>query len=290
MAVGVPEKEVFAAADAVLERGERPTVERVRLELGRGSPARVGALLDEWWALLAQRLSGEARLPELPPAVSQAFVGIWKQAIALAEGVAEQSLAEQRAVLAKERERLAEVEDSSRQSAATYRQQASEAVAARLAAEGRLADLELLLAERQHVIHDLQRQRDNVLGERDQALQRESILQEQLRSSHEKHEDERKAQETYTRGVEERAHQEVDRAREETKRHLAEVKSLGRQLEQLQQRLDEVQDELGKGKLREAALQGRADAMEAQLNQRTKARPSARPAKAPKAQGKAPGK
>ena len=29
MAVGVPENDVFAAADAVLARGERPTVERV---------------------------------------------------------------------------------------------------------------------------------------------------------------------------------------------------------------------------------------------------------------------
>lgn len=46
MAVGAPENEVFAAADAVLARGEWPTVERVRLELDRGSPARVGGLLD----------------------------------------------------------------------------------------------------------------------------------------------------------------------------------------------------------------------------------------------------
>lgn len=30
MASGVPEHEVWAAADAVLARGERPTVERVR--------------------------------------------------------------------------------------------------------------------------------------------------------------------------------------------------------------------------------------------------------------------
>jgi hypothetical protein len=29
----LPENEVFAAADAVVARGERPTVERVRLEL-----------------------------------------------------------------------------------------------------------------------------------------------------------------------------------------------------------------------------------------------------------------
>ena len=73
MAVGVPENDVFAAADAVLARGERPTVERVRLELGRGSPARVGALLDQWWEQLAGRLRGETRLPDLPAELAQAF-------------------------------------------------------------------------------------------------------------------------------------------------------------------------------------------------------------------------
>jgi hypothetical protein len=57
----VPENDVFAAADAVLARGERPTVERVRLELGRGSPARVGGLLDQWWSRLAERLNGETQ-------------------------------------------------------------------------------------------------------------------------------------------------------------------------------------------------------------------------------------
>lgn len=34
MAIGVPETDVFKAADAVLARGERPTVERVRVEFG----------------------------------------------------------------------------------------------------------------------------------------------------------------------------------------------------------------------------------------------------------------
>lgn len=46
MAVAMPEHDLFAAADAVLARGERPTIERVHLELGRGSPARVGGSLD----------------------------------------------------------------------------------------------------------------------------------------------------------------------------------------------------------------------------------------------------
>jgi hypothetical protein len=113
---------VFAAADAVLARGERPTVERVRLELGRGSPAWVGGLLDQWWSRLAQRLNGETRLPALPGEVSQAFVAVWQQAIHLAQGVAEQTLAEQREVLATERERIAAVEDQARQDVAQFRQ------------------------------------------------------------------------------------------------------------------------------------------------------------------------
>lgn len=77
----------FAAADTVLARGERPTVERVRLELCRGSPARVGGLLDQWWELLAGRLRGETRLPGLPAKVAQAFVAIWQQATILDQGV-----------------------------------------------------------------------------------------------------------------------------------------------------------------------------------------------------------
>jgi len=131
MAVGVPENDVFAAADAVLARGERPTVERVRLELGRGSPARAGGLLDQWWARLAERLNGETRLPALPGEVSQAFVTVWQQAIHLAQGVAEQALAKQRQVLIAEHARVAAVEDQARQDAAQCRQQAAEALAGR---------------------------------------------------------------------------------------------------------------------------------------------------------------
>ncbi len=118
MVVGGAENEVFAAANAVLALGERPTVERVRLELGCGSPERVGGLLDQWWARLAERLNGETRLPTLPADLAQAFVAVWQQAIHLAQSVAEQALSEQRQVLAAERERVASVEDQARQDAA----------------------------------------------------------------------------------------------------------------------------------------------------------------------------
>lgn len=270
MAVGVPETEVFAAADTVLARGERPTVERVRQELGRGSPARVGGLLDLWWARLAERLNGETRLPALPGEVSQAFVAVWQQALHLAQGVADQSLREQREILVTERGRLAEIEDAARREAATYRQQATEAASARQASETRLADLELLLEQRHLQIQDLQQQRETLVCERDHAQQQGKQLQEQLQNLQLKLDKDRQAQETYTRGVEERAHQEVDRAREETKKYGAELKTVGRQLEQLQKRLESTQLDLGKAELRAAAQQARGDTLERQLDQQTK--------------------
>lgn len=267
MAIGVPETEVFAAADAVLARGERPTVERVRQELGRGSPARVGSLLDRWWTGLAMRLSGETRLPTLPAEVSKAFVAAWQQAIHFAQGVAEQNLSEQRQVVAAERERVAEIEDQARLESATYRQHATEASAARQAIETRLSDLELLLEQRRLQIDDLQQQREALLDERNQAQQQGQLLQMQLQSLQARAEQERGSQEAYARGVEERAHREIDRAREESKRNVAELKAVSRQLEQLQRRLESTQVELSQAEQRAAAQMARSDTLEQQLTQ-----------------------
>ncbi|KMM77958.1 DNA-binding protein [Pseudomonas deceptionensis] len=267
MAVGVPENEVFAAADAVLARGERPTVERVRLELGRGSPARVGGLLDQWWASLAERLSSETRLPTLPAGVSQAFVAVWQQAIHLAQAVAEQGLSEQRQVVTAERERVAVVEDQARQDAALARQHAMVAQAAQQVSETRLADLEALLEQRATQILDLQQQRDSLLRERGDGQQHSQTLHQELNDLRRKAEQERVAQEIYVRGVEDRAHREVDRAREESKHMTAQVKEAGYQLEHLQQRLEGAQDALGQALQNAAAQLARGDTLEQQLVQ-----------------------
>ncbi|RJX60392.1 plasmid replication region [Pseudomonas syringae pv. actinidiae] len=230
MAVGVPENEVFAAADAVLARGERPTVERVRLELGRGSPARVGGLLDQWWEQLAGRLRGETRLPGLPAEVAQAFVAIWQQATTLAQGVVEQSLVGQRQVLAEEREQVAAVEARARLEAAQARQQTAEALATRKAAETRLSDLEQLLTQRLTQIDDLRHQREELLGQRDEVRQQLQEIQRQAEQT-------RLEQQRYTRDVEDRAFREIDRAREESKAASAQLKEtngrLGDQWHQL---------------------------------------------------------
>ena len=60
MARGITEEEVHQAADAIVARGERPTIERIRAELGRGSPNTVNRHLDAWWAQLSKRLAPQA--------------------------------------------------------------------------------------------------------------------------------------------------------------------------------------------------------------------------------------
>lgn len=259
MAVGVPENDVFAAADAVLARGERPTVERVRLELGRGSPARVGSLLDQWWETLAARLRGETRLPGLPTEVAQAFINLWQQATTVAQGVIELSLADQRQVLVNEREHLAASEERVRLEQSQARQQTAEALAARGVAEIRLADLEQLLIQRQAQLEDLLSQRDAFHLERDSARRQADELAQQNRALQEKAERQRAEQQDYLRGIEDRAHREVDRGREECSATAIQLKQSGRHAEALEKRLTSALTELGDSQREAAIHQERAD-------------------------------
>ncbi|WP_082036840.1 DNA-binding protein [Pseudomonas rhodesiae] len=267
MAVGVLENDVFAAADAVLARGERPTVERVRLHLGRGSPARVGGLLDQWWARLAERLNAATRLPTLPTEVAEAFVAVWQQSIYLAHGVAEQALTEQRQVMIAEHARVAAAEELAREDAVLARQLATIAQAAQQVSETRLTDLELLLEQRVKQIQDLQHQCDSILRDRGDTQQRNQILQRELRALRLKAEEERISQDAYVRSVEDRAHREVDRAREEGKCATTQLKEVGNQLEQWQQWIEELQTALGQALQNAAAQQARGDTLEQQLVQ-----------------------
>ena len=73
MARGITQDQVNAAADALVTAGERPTVEKIRAQLGTGSPNTVTRMLDTWRGALATRLSQVLALPEVPADVGQAF-------------------------------------------------------------------------------------------------------------------------------------------------------------------------------------------------------------------------
>ena len=68
------------AALAILRRGERPTAEKVRAEVGHGAQQTILSALDEFWAALGERLCE----PRLPPTVVDAAAALWS--LALTEG------------------------------------------------------------------------------------------------------------------------------------------------------------------------------------------------------------
>lgn len=76
-------EDVFAAADALLLGGHRPTIDRVRMKLGRGSPNTINEHLDRWWSNLGARLRdlpGQV-LPGLPEAVTDSLLQVWQLAL-----------------------------------------------------------------------------------------------------------------------------------------------------------------------------------------------------------------
>jgi len=231
MAIGVPETEVFAAADRILARGERPTVERVRAELGRGSPARVGQLLETWWEALAKRLAGEARLPELPPEVATAFRAVWATASEHATAGALASLAHEQHSLLAAQTSLTQERKIWEIAIADAQVLAQSADHAREVAETRLTDVQRLVEQQASQMAELIQQRD---GWRQRA--------EQLSEAFDTHRSvvtaEREAQAAHVRAVEDRAHAEIDRAREETKALHATLQRIERESSAITKRLE----------------------------------------------------
>src|SRR4030095_17132254 len=60
---GIRPEDVFDAADRLLAEGLRPTIERVRQKIGRGSPNTVSPMLERWFASLGAWLAGGALAP-----------------------------------------------------------------------------------------------------------------------------------------------------------------------------------------------------------------------------------
>ncbi len=218
MARGITENDVHGAADALVEAGERPTVERIRAHLGTGSPNTVTRHLDSWWGRLGSRLGQQrhaAALPAAPFAIGDLAAQLWDAALRSAREEAHAALATDREALAAEREALAEA-DAARQ--ATVREvltAAEHAAHAQRSAEQRLRDLQQWCNQQQTQLNDLRAQRD-AAEERIRRADQEAMAQA-VRSRTRDAEDaaERQRLAEHVRVVEDRAHAEVDRIRAE---------------------------------------------------------------------------
>src|ERR1700724_1207135 len=79
---GITQSDVSGAADSLLRLGERPTIDKIRQKLGKGSPNTINPMLDAWWKTLAARLdSGPAALHRLPESVAHVAEALWMKAL-----------------------------------------------------------------------------------------------------------------------------------------------------------------------------------------------------------------
>jgi hypothetical protein len=79
---GITQSDVSHAADSLLRAGERPTIDKVRAKIGRGSPNTINPMLDAWWKTLSARLdAGPAALHRLPETVAHVAEALWMQAL-----------------------------------------------------------------------------------------------------------------------------------------------------------------------------------------------------------------
>ena len=107
MARGITESDVHTAADELVGRGERPTVERIRAHLGTGSPNTVTRWLETWWNRLGKRLQPRRPDFEDAPAVLADLAGQWWElALTHAREAALREFAETERSLATQRETL----------------------------------------------------------------------------------------------------------------------------------------------------------------------------------------
>ena len=271
MARGITESDVHTAADELVARGERPTVERIRAHLGTGSPNTVIRWLETWWNKLAARLEPRRSASESAPAALMELAGEWwelalnhARQVALQElAAAEQSLTDQRNVL-EAQSRLAADELSQAHS------ERAAAVTAERIASARATELQHLVDQIRLQMMDLSEQRDIELRRADRAETARQQLDARLQEASEVARSEREEWAEYVKSVESRALGDVDRARQETKELQAKQNNSAElhvaRERQLREDLTAAQSLAATATQTADILRGKCDALEGQLS------------------------
>lgn len=229
---GITEKDVFTACDALVLAGERPTIERVRQKIGRGSPNTVSPMLDAWFKGLGRRLQDPgafAPAPDVPEPLVQAATHFWEIAQAQARHDLESRLADGLRAMTRdveearlELETAASAQEAEAERATQARLEA-DLIAARLDAE-RLAHVavQARLDEAQAQLADLQSRLAAERGRADEAADRarKDTLAANERAS----------------GAERRAALEIEAERAARTRADKRVQALEQRVESLQQK------------------------------------------------------
>lgn len=229
MARGITETDIWQAADALLLEGQRPTIERVRGKIGRGSPNTVAPHLETWFRHLGGRIQDPGAFsapPDLPDPIQQAAQHFWAVALSHAR---EDGAAQIAAAIA---------EADARVSAAGELQQQAERDAKHL--QERLQELATELDQRARAV-EAERTQHAQTRERLAALQSQlELLQERLTSQEHDRQTERdqlrrdvQQADERAEAAERRAALEIDRERQLRARSDRQAEQLTGQMEVL---------------------------------------------------------
>lgn len=275
MATGITQEDVWKAADALLLEGARPTIERVRQKIGRGSPNTVSPYLDTWFKGLGARIghaegfaaagspSGEGRghpsQPGLPPLVAEAAEKLWLAARKAADAELEQEAGRLRAESDRQRERLAQERQAVQEQAQRLQARENDLQEAIAMLKSQLHAAEArahgLAQEQQRTLERLEETASQVR----QSRQAHDRLVEQMQSERAAHAAERARADERARAQETRWLNELDAAREAARR-------LQQQLERAAKAADARQEKMSEAlaQSRHAALQAEAARAQAQ--------------------------
>ena len=238
--------DVFRAADELLLEGNRPTIDRVRMRLGRGSPNTINEHLDAWWLKLGARLRDipGREFPQLPERTAQALLSLWNEALEGAQdtlrgsiGARESEVAAREQALSAAAAELTERETALAARAAGLEESIALAKEQLLAANQRVERLEAALADRdaelirlRSRIESAEAQAETHRGKRDAAIAA--------------HQAERLRLEERDQSAESRWLTEVDRVRQNAKEQERHIKDFKRQVTQLQSERDTLRQEI----------------------------------------------
>lgn len=249
---GVQLDEVWAAADAVLAMGQRPTIERVRQHMGRGSPNTVGPMLDGWYGSLSNRLDVSAETG-LPAPVVRAAKALWGRAMQLADERATVELTKAREELDARAKALQQAQDNLAEETQRFADRTEAYGVAMQAKEAQIVELGRLVQELQQQLTSNQEVLASARSERVQLRLAADADRRRQEAKEVEHQAERSRLEERAQAQERRLNAEVDRSRQESKRLALQLESDNRKsaksLSDSQDRARELEAQIG-------ALQG----------------------------------
>lgn len=231
---GVQQEEVWAAADALLAIGQRPTIERVRQHLGRGSPNTVAPMLEAWFSGLGKRLGmvgDEVEEGAMPAAVVQAMTKMWDAALLAAGNEADVALAQERQALTSATAALSERESGLAQQEQAFEQRQGMVDQLLQAERDKTASVDVRLTASQEQL----RQRDSVntelCGTLAEAQELLVAARNQIDEQARRHAEDRERVEKRAAGNERRLLADIDRERLATKQAKAEAAEASERLQ-----------------------------------------------------------